>query len=225
MSDGTQPAARPEWVPEKFWDPNANSVNTEALAKSYVELERKASQPPPVPEFPSWEALTTDFSTNRKLSDGVVESLTKTGLPAEYVNGFGEIMTAYVEAAQKLHVIELHKAAGGEENFNKMLQWAGSNLSDDEVSRFNNMLASEDYQVAIDALIKRSGAGPNTGSDDTGTDNMVQGDGGSSGVTAFASQFEMVEAINKRDDKGRKLYEIDENYRNSVRKRIALTNI
>lgn len=32
---------RPAYVPEKFWDPETNSVRTEALAKSYAELERR----------------------------------------------------------------------------------------------------------------------------------------------------------------------------------------
>lgn len=34
-------AARPEGVPEKFWDPERNKVRTEALIRSYGSLERK----------------------------------------------------------------------------------------------------------------------------------------------------------------------------------------
>lgn len=34
-------SSRPAGVPEKFWDPEAHSLRTEALLKSYVELERK----------------------------------------------------------------------------------------------------------------------------------------------------------------------------------------
>lgn len=33
--------SRPPFVPEKFWDSETNSVRTEALAKSYAELERR----------------------------------------------------------------------------------------------------------------------------------------------------------------------------------------
>jgi hypothetical protein len=33
-------AARPEWLPEKFWDGEAKAANIENLAKSYAELER-----------------------------------------------------------------------------------------------------------------------------------------------------------------------------------------
>jgi hypothetical protein len=33
-------AARPDWLPEKFWDGEAKAANIENLAKSYAELER-----------------------------------------------------------------------------------------------------------------------------------------------------------------------------------------
>lgn len=34
------PAERPDYIPEKFWDADENTTNVEALARSYVELER-----------------------------------------------------------------------------------------------------------------------------------------------------------------------------------------
>jgi hypothetical protein len=36
-----QPAERPADVPEKFWDPALGGIRTDALLKSYLELERK----------------------------------------------------------------------------------------------------------------------------------------------------------------------------------------
>ena len=46
--------ARPETIPEKFWDPDAGAVRVDALAKSYTELERKlgatAAEIPPGPD-------------------------------------------------------------------------------------------------------------------------------------------------------------------------------
>ena len=41
--------ARPAGVPEKFWDVESNSVRTEALLKSYLELERKLGSMVPLP--------------------------------------------------------------------------------------------------------------------------------------------------------------------------------
>ena len=43
------PAARPAGVPEKFWDREAGSIRTDALLKSYVELERKLGSMVPLP--------------------------------------------------------------------------------------------------------------------------------------------------------------------------------
>ncbi len=50
--DGTEEsriAERPDDVPEKFWDADAGILRTEALLKSYVELERKLGTMVPMP--------------------------------------------------------------------------------------------------------------------------------------------------------------------------------
>ncbi|MGH6896414.1 MAG: capsid assembly protein [Geminicoccaceae bacterium] len=44
-----EPADRPGGVPEKFWDREAGTIRTEALLKSYVELERKLGSMVPLP--------------------------------------------------------------------------------------------------------------------------------------------------------------------------------
>lgn len=47
----TETTTRPAHVPEKFWDAEAGAVRTDALLKSYLELERRLSAPPaPAPE-------------------------------------------------------------------------------------------------------------------------------------------------------------------------------
>jgi hypothetical protein len=43
------PATRPPGVPEKFWDREARAIRTDALLKSYVELERKLGSMVPLP--------------------------------------------------------------------------------------------------------------------------------------------------------------------------------
>ncbi|MBI1243605.1 MAG: hypothetical protein GC202_01240 [Alphaproteobacteria bacterium] len=48
-------AARPDYVPEKFWDAQGRQVRVEALSKSYGELERKLSGMVPGPKSPEWE--------------------------------------------------------------------------------------------------------------------------------------------------------------------------
>jgi hypothetical protein len=52
-------AARPEDVPEKFWDAEANTLRVDALLKSYKELEKRMSQrfAPPAEDAPEEERL------------------------------------------------------------------------------------------------------------------------------------------------------------------------
>ena len=44
-----EPVERPAGVPEKFWDREAGMIRTDALLKSYVELERKLGSMVPLP--------------------------------------------------------------------------------------------------------------------------------------------------------------------------------
>lgn len=44
-----EPPDRPAGVPEKFWDHEAGAIRTDALLKSYVELERKLGSMVPLP--------------------------------------------------------------------------------------------------------------------------------------------------------------------------------
>ena len=43
-------AERPAHIPEKFWDAESGAVRTEALLRSYVELERKLGRMVPLPD-------------------------------------------------------------------------------------------------------------------------------------------------------------------------------
>ena len=52
------PAGRPDGVPEKFWDREAGTIRTEALLKSYVELERKVGSMVPMPGADDREGRT-----------------------------------------------------------------------------------------------------------------------------------------------------------------------
>jgi hypothetical protein len=57
-SEQARQAPRPEGVPEKFWDPVTGQVRTEALLKSYSELEKTRGQPAADPA-PAEEAPTS----------------------------------------------------------------------------------------------------------------------------------------------------------------------
>lgn len=60
--------ARPEYIPEKFWDAEKGAPNLEGMARSYSELERRfgATRPATVPESPDLYELKP-----AELPDGV----------------------------------------------------------------------------------------------------------------------------------------------------------
>lgn len=69
---------RPASVPEKFWDPEQKQLRTDALLKSYLELERKysTSEVQDVPEKPEdyqieivHELIESDPEVNKSLHD------------------------------------------------------------------------------------------------------------------------------------------------------------
>jgi hypothetical protein len=69
-----EPVARPEHIPEKFWDAGKGEPRTEALARSYAELEKKLGTGAGVPADPSGyrietrdEAIAADAEVNARL--------------------------------------------------------------------------------------------------------------------------------------------------------------
>jgi hypothetical protein len=53
LDETVDAAARPDGVPEKFWDPEAGQLRTEALLKSYLELERRLGADPSAASEPA----------------------------------------------------------------------------------------------------------------------------------------------------------------------------
>ena len=60
--DETPMAARPDIVPEKFWNADEGEVRVEAMAKSYAELERKlgSQNPTDAPDTPDGYQMSAD---------------------------------------------------------------------------------------------------------------------------------------------------------------------
>ncbi len=154
--------ARPDHVPEKFWDPVKGEARWDDLAKSYAELEKmrgaKPADTPPAPDA-SPEAAPADPKIERKVEEvnpvtAAVESLSKAyadnggkvddaqlealealGLPKQTV----ETYFAGLQALQAMAMQDIHKAAGGEEAFNAAQAWAAqpTGLNDADLAYYN----------------------------------------------------------------------------------------
>jgi hypothetical protein len=109
---------------------------------------------------------------------------------------------------------ELLQSVGGQENFDQLSGWAKVNLPAEELASYNAVVdsgnkeaiswalkAMQARQVAPDAVVE-----PQLYGGGSPTDTVVR----------FESQQQVLDAMNKRNDRGQRLYDVDEAYRNKV---------
>ncbi|WEM05528.1 head assembly [Ralstonia phage BOESR1] len=162
---------KPEWVPEKFWDAEKGEVRIEDLAKSYGELEGKLGapnkgepgaapnaaegQPTDAPAQDDAQAQLADkglnldefsaeFAKNGDLSAESYEKLKKAGfnrtIVDQYIAGQRAIATQYQA--------DIKSVAGGDDGFGKMVEWAKTNASPEEITAYNKAIDSGDVNTA-----------------------------------------------------------------------------
>lgn len=222
MSDPTipaaptnQPQARPENVPEKFWDATKGTINTDALLRSYTELERTHSAAPPTPPAPpsnkiNTDAIDSELAQSGQLSEDTYKKYEAQGVPRDmldrYVSGLNAEVTAF-----KSKVFEV---VGGEGSFDAMRSWAAANLPRAEIEAFNDALTGsvEQALLAVHGLKARYEAS-------NGALPRLLGGGGRPGADSFNSWAEVREAM--RDKK----YEADPAYRKTIEDKLARSNL
>lgn len=237
-ADGTQSTnvnqpnnqpSRPEWLPEKFQSP-------EDMAKAYTELEKKLSggqqtqaptqsqetKPTETTQEQTNDQLTkidiskfdAEFTANGALSDASYAELEKLG--------FGrDVVDAYIEGQQARsdrYVQSGYEAAGGQERFGQMVEWAKANLPKSEIAAFNaavNSMNVDQMKLAVTGLAAKFTAA--NGVQPTGlmmgSANPIQATG------SFQSRAQVVEAMS--DPR----YQTDPAYRRSVEQKLMNSNV
>lgn len=131
----------------------------------------------------------------------------------QIVDDFIDARKVVVQNDQKMFM----EAAGGEESYAAMTQWAAANLPREQVEAYNRQVTSGDRHstlFAIEGLRAKYEAA-------VGRDPMLRRGNNVSvpgGTQPFRSSAEMVAAMN--DPR----YQVDEAYRESVRQRLAVSN-
>lgn len=174
-------AARPENVPEKFWNAEKGEVNTEALLASYVSLESKLGAPK-ADESGAEVTTEAEAETDKTDEDEAAEKIaTEAGLDVEAIEAHwlehGTVPEAELEKLAKVGVTkemaeefisyrqaqaetvrtEMLATVGGEEVVNKMVEWAGKNYTPEKAEAFNKAVNSKDrgqIEMALKALQK-----------------------------------------------------------------------
>lgn len=152
-SPENQTEDRPSWLPEKF-------KSAEDLAKAYSELQSKfgskdqADAPATPPDAEVKDALESkgldlntfseEYGQRGELSPESYEKLQQAGYPRNIVDDYIEGQ----KARGALYESEVKSIAGGNEQFNEMIDWAKANLSPQEINAYNNVIDSGDPSQA-----------------------------------------------------------------------------
>lgn len=107
--DTKEPAKRPDWLPEKFWDTEKGEARTEALAKSYGELESKATKKSQAPKEPDGYESHIDDDTAKRLGieDAKADPLLQFGRKFAHEAGldqetYGKLESGFVDLLKEL---------------------------------------------------------------------------------------------------------------------------
>ena len=171
---------RPDHIPEKFWDAETKSIKTEALLNSYTELEKKIGAPKETPqaqeqgaeggqeeEQQSQEedadktaqeaaeaagvdmaALQAEVDKDGKLSDESYAKLEKAGFPKAEVDEY----IAFKQAKADDYVKAVKGAAGSDDAFDKMVEWAAKGYTAEQAKVFNDAVNSGNKSAAEAAV-------------------------------------------------------------------------
>jgi len=243
QNNESEVAERPDDVPEKFWDSEKGAVNTKALLESYTELEKRQSsnntdddtsdegdtedgaqkskkdlkiddgdEDSEGGDNPLTKAVTEAekaFAEEGTLSEDHIKSLVEAGLPEEVVKNY----VAGLDALQAQFNQSAYSAAGGEEEYGHMVEWAKENLDAKEVDQFNKALDS-DVDAAISAIKGLSARWRA----DVGTEGKsVEADSVQTNGEGYQSSEEM------QKDMADPLYKKDPAFRAKVQRKIANT--
>lgn len=242
-ADPAKPA-RPEHIPEKFWDADKGQVKVDELAKSYGELEKGRGKPaaaatpatPPAAADPATVEATAaaaaeaakaagadtakvDFPalTQEYLANGKLSDATLTSLEKA---GLGrDVVGAFIageEAKATLMVQEAHSIVGGSEKYNQLMDWAGANVPQAEREAFDQAVTASpaSRKLAIEALNARFTA--SMGASPAG---RVHGSGGNPDAGAYQSRAEVV--ADMRDSR----YSRDPAFRAKVEAKLANSTV
>ena len=215
LQTSSEDEVRPEWLPEKF-------KNAEELSKAYSELEKQYSgrkeetKPEDVAQEVQDKGLDkfyNEYAETGVLSENSYTELAKQGLNKNLVDTYIEGQKLVADTQTK----QVQDVAGGKEQYNELVEWAGKNLSEAEQTVFNNMVDSGDVEqakFAVQGLMSKANVNfnPNKPELFEGTSDVVSAD-------AFTSVSQVTDAMN--DPR----YEKDPSFRKEVENKLSRSKV
>ena len=198
-------------------------VDYEESDEGYAEEEETDEE---VSEYAPAVSLITDaseeyYANDGQLSEETIEAFSEMS-SQDLVNAYLEIQannpqanTQGVELSDS-QVNQVQNACGGEANYNRVIDWAANNLTDNAIDAFDSVVDSGN-PMAISIAFKGLQNEYNEANGYEG--RMLQGRAASSAGETFRSQAELVSAM------GDPRYDTDEAYRDDVLRRLDQSDL
>ena len=225
----------------------------EDLLRAYQELERKQSQPSTDSvDSPQSNGYTAEQAVE-VYGDDIVNAVNEAGLDmaglmwkadnggdisehydalAEAVGVPRQVVENYVSKAQSSEPVadvmsdadeaQIISEVGGQEAFQQLSGWAKANLDAAELADYNAVVDSGNKSAirwALKAMQAKS-QGPVSSEP-----KLIRGQAPAAEPRKFNSKSEVMEAMNKRDSRGRKLYEVDTAYQQKFAELLANSDV
>lgn len=152
--------------------------------------------------------LQEEFNTHGGLLETSYKELEDAGYPKSFIDSF----ISGQQAIAQNQIGEVHKLAGGEDQFNNMSKWASENLDADTLDWYNATVDTN-ANIAVQFLKDRFQASNHTSVNRPSVQSSVN----QSAITPFANQGEIQSAFN--DPR----YAKDPGYRAKVEARMAVS--
>ena len=183
-------------------------AGVEALASKGLKMEEimySADNGGDISEH--YDTLAETFNVPRTLVEGIVNTYGKSGQAVDTSNE--------LTAADEEQIIG---EVGGPEAYKQMGEWANKNMPEEMVKEFNKTMDAgniDSIRWAIRSM-QLEMANPRSV-----VEPKLIGGGEVPSETVFRSQQQVLDAMNKRNDRGQKVYDIDEAYQRSVKEILA----
>ena len=208
---------------KKLGQTEEEEVDYESTDEGYEEEEGSDEE---VSEYAPAVNLINDaseeyYANDGQLSEETIESFSQMS-SQDLVNAYIEIQknnpqapTQGVELSEA-QVNQVQNACGGEANYNSVVDWAASNLTDEAINAFDSVVDSGN-PMAISIAFKGLQNEYNEANGYEG--RMLQGRAASSAGETFRSQAELVSAM------GDPRYDTDEAYRDDVLRKLDASDL
>jgi len=190
-------------------------VDYESSDEAYEEEDESESEYAPAVNLIN-DASEEYYANDGQLSEETIEAFSEMS-SQDLVNAYLEIQannpqanTQGVELSDS-QVNQVQNACGGEANYNRVIDWAAQNLTDDAINAFDSVVDSGN-PMAISIAFKGLQNEYNEANGYEG--RMLQGKAASSAGETFRSQAELVSAM------GDPRYDTDEAYRDDVLRKL-----